>query len=54
MVSTGPSWPTLNIWTADLFRVVLIDNERLGLTSNTHHCRTARDAMRALKTAGFL
>lgn len=54
MVSTGPSWPTLNVWTENLFRVVLIDNETLGLTPNTHQCTTARQAMRTLKEHGFL
>lgn len=54
MVSTGPSWPTLNIWTEDSFRVVLQDTEELGLTKNTHQCKTIDAARAALRSKGFL
>jgi len=53
-VATGPSWPTLNIWNRDKFRIVLIDHETLGMTENTHQCRTAKDARRVLKAEGLL
>jgi hypothetical protein len=51
MVSTGPSWPTLNVWTKDKFRIVLQDTETLGLTTNTHQCATVEEAQRVLKKA---
>lgn len=54
MVSTGPSWPTLNVWTKDTFRIVLQDGETLGLTPNTHQCRTVAEAHAVLKREGFL
>ena len=49
MVSTGPSWPTLNVWTKETPRIVLQDTEELGLTPNTHQCRTVADAHAVLK-----
>ena len=54
MVSTGPSWPTLNAWTKDKFRIVLQDTETLGLTSNTHQCKTVSQSRSVLKREGLL
>jgi hypothetical protein len=54
MVSTGPRWPCLNVWTRDCFRIVLQDTEELGITENTHQCRTVKDATRVLKENGFI
>jgi hypothetical protein len=54
MVATGPSWPTLNVWTADKFRIVFGDNEELGYTQNTYHCQTVDQAHRVLKSAKML
>lgn len=53
MVSTGPSWPTLNVWTRDKFRIVLQDTETLGLTTNTFQCATIAQAKTALRKNGF-
>jgi hypothetical protein len=54
MVSTGPSWPTLNVWNAEKFRIVLQDTETLGLTTNTHQCKTVEQARQVLKREGLL
>lgn len=41
-VSTGPSWPTFNVWSAAAapLRILLIDHERINLAPNTHHAQT--------------
>lgn len=38
-VSTGPSWPTFNVWNASaaIRRVILIDSERIEIAPNTAH-----------------
>jgi hypothetical protein len=54
MVSTGPSWPTFNVWARDALRIVLIDQERIELTSHTEHCRTVDHAREILTAAEYL
>jgi hypothetical protein len=56
MVSTGPSWPTFNVWNRDSveFRLIFIDHETIGLTKNTEQCRTIAEATRVLKVRGLL
>jgi len=56
MVSTGPSWPTFNVWNVDSVkkRVVIIDSEIIGLSKNTEQVRTVHQARLALVTAGIL
>jgi len=56
MVSTGPSWPTWNVWNQDgiKLRVILLDNERVNLGANTWHCSNVADARNVLKNAGLL
>jgi len=56
MVSTGPSWPTFNIWNQDSIklRVILLDNERVNLSPNTMHCGRIEEAEEILKGAGLL
>lgn len=56
MVSTGPSWPTLNIWTEGIRRVVLQDGEELNLTPSevTRQCKTVEQATAAMKAWGYL
>ncbi len=56
MVSTGPSWPTFNIWNQESVknRIILLDNERVNLSPNTTHCRTIDEASEVLKGIGLL
>ncbi len=56
MVSTGPSWPTFNIWNQESVknRIILLDNERVNLSPNTTHCRTVDEASEVLKGIGLL
>ncbi len=55
MVSTGPSWPTFNVWNKDLeLRLIFIDSETLGLSKNTEQCQTVAQAERVLKVRGLL
>ncbi len=56
MVSTGPSWPTFNIWNQDTVknRIILLEPERVNLSPNTMHCATVDEAAEVLKGAGLL
>jgi hypothetical protein len=56
MISTGPSWPTFNIWNQESIknRIILLDNERVNLSPNTTHCRTIDEASEVLKGIGLL
>jgi hypothetical protein len=56
MVSTGPSWPTFNIWNQESVknRIILLDNECVDLSPNTTHCRTIDEASEVLKGIGLL
>jgi hypothetical protein len=56
MVSTGPSWPTFNVWNTITVqhRIILIDNEVINLAPNTVHCRTVREAAEKLIEYGYL
>jgi hypothetical protein len=56
MVSTGPSWPTFNIWNKDSIakRVIIIDSETIGLSKNTEQVRTVEEARKSLVNAGIL
>jgi hypothetical protein len=56
MVSTGPSWPTFNIWNQETVknRIILLDNERVNLSPNTTHCSTIDEASEVLKGIGLI
>jgi hypothetical protein len=56
MVSTGPSWPTFNIWNQDSvkLRVILLDSERVNLAPHTVHYSKVEEAAEILKGAGLL
>lgn len=56
MISTGPSWPTFNIWNKDSvkFRLILADNEQLNLSKNTMQVRSTVEASAALHAKGFI
>jgi hypothetical protein len=56
MVSTGPSWPTFNIWNQDtvMHRIILLEPERVNLAPNTTHCATIDEAAEVLKGIGLL
>ncbi len=56
MISTGPSWPTFNIWNQDtvMNRIILLEPERVNLAPNTTHCATIDEAAEVLKGVGLL
>jgi hypothetical protein len=56
MISTGPSWPTMNVWNQETvkFRLVFLDREELGLTRNTVQVNTIEGAYARLRAAGLL
>ena len=56
MVSTGPSWPTFNIWNQTTVnrRIILLDNERVNLAPNTVHCSRMQEVEEQLKEDGLL
>ncbi len=56
MVSTGPSWPTFNIWNQESVknRIILLDSERVWLSPNTIHCQRIEEAAEILKESGLL
>lgn len=54
-VSTGPSWPTFNIWNANTPRLLLIDHERLdGIVPNIRHSARIDDAREYLRELKML
>lgn len=56
MVSTGPSWPTFNVFNRDTveFRLILIGQERVNLAPNTEHVASVAEARRVLQLRGIL
>ena len=56
MVSTGPSWPTFNVWNTITVRhrIILIDQEQINLSPNTVHCKSVREAVDKLTEYGYL
>lgn len=56
MVSTGPSWPTMNVWTEDTceFRLILNGDERITYLRNTEHVGSADEARAVLQVRGLL
>lgn len=56
MVSTGPSWPTFNIWNRDSvkLRIVLLDSERVNIAPNTEHCASVEAARAVLVRRNLL
>ncbi len=56
MVSTGPSWPTFNIWNQESVkhRIILLEPERVSLSPNTLHCTSIEQAETALVAYGLL
>ncbi len=56
MVSTGPSWPTFNVWNQESVknRIILLEPERVNLSPNTMHCATVDEAAEVLKGSGLL
>lgn len=56
MVSTGPSWCTINKWNAETIehRVILLHPERVELAKNTVHAANAEEARRMLMLRGVL
>ncbi|TAN51768.1 MAG: hypothetical protein EPN21_05645 [Methylococcaceae bacterium] len=55
-VSTGPSWPTFNIWNKDsvLLRLLLPAQEQVLIAPNTVHAKTLPEAVEILKNRGLL
>lgn len=56
MVSSGPSWPTFNVWNRNSveLRIVLLDSERVDISPNTVHCVNLQAAFITLKRAGLV
>jgi hypothetical protein len=56
MVSTGPSWPTLNVWTAQTCerRIILNGDERVDYSPNTDHASCVSDARKILQLREIL
>lgn len=56
MVSTGPSWPTFNVWNKDTvdYRVIIIEREWIGLSQRTEQRLTASGARQVLQWKGLL
>jgi glycosyltransferase involved in cell wall biosynthesis len=56
MVSTGPSWPTFNIYNQESveMRIVMLDNERLNLSPNTVHVSNEAEIMPILREKGII
>lgn len=59
MISTGPSWPTFNIWNSAYpqgFRALLIDSEFIdfGPPDKIHHARTVQQVRLQLERHGLL
>jgi hypothetical protein len=55
-VSTGPSWPTFNIWNQGTveMRIILLDNEKIEMTPNTIHVQNEAQVIDVLKQKGLL
>lgn len=55
-VSTGPSWPTFNIWNTNsiLLRILLLDREKVLIAPNTEHARTMSEIINILKNRELL
>lgn len=56
MVSTGPSWTTLNVFNQESveYRLIILDRERINLSANTDHASTVEAARQALMKRGLL
>lgn len=56
MVSTGPSWPTFNVFNRQSVehRVILLENERVELAPNSVHVSNAAEARTVLQLRGVL
>ena len=54
--STGPSWPTFNIWNKETVkrRVLLLDSEDVNIAPNTVCCKTVNDARKILELEGVI
>lgn len=55
MISTGPSWPTFNVWNRFhlKLRVALLDTETLNLAPNTVEVQTVDQALHELRKRGI-
>jgi hypothetical protein len=56
MVSTGPSWPTFNIYnqaTVEL-RIIMLDNEKINIAPNTVHVSNEDQIWEVLKAKKLL
>lgn len=56
MVSTGPSWPTFNVWNVERVktRVLLLERETVELAPRTVHVRRVGDLGMRLRELGLL
>jgi hypothetical protein len=56
MVSTGPSWPTFNVWNRQSvkLRIICLDKETLGLSQNTIQVKSREETIALLKSRKLL
>lgn len=56
MVSTGPSWPTFNIWNQETVknRIILLEPERVNLSPNSFHCASIMEVAEVLDKSGLI
>jgi len=54
--STGPSWPTFNIWNKETVkrRIILLDHEDVNIAPNTVCCKSVLEAKKMLQLEGIL
>ena len=54
--STGPSWPTFNVWNKESVkrRTILLDEEDVNIAPNTVCCKTVSDARKMLQLEGLI
>lgn len=56
MVSTGPTFPTFNIWNIDSvkFRLIFLDKQKMNLPGKMIHIGTIESAIKELKTTKLI
>lgn len=55
-VSTGPSWPTFNVWNTETvkLRLLMLDRERVLIAPNTEHAKNMSEVTAVLSDRGLL
>jgi hypothetical protein len=55
-ISTGPSWPTFNIWNTESvqLRILMLEAERVEIAPNTEHAESMPEVLSILKARGLV